>query len=46
MLPSSNGQLYIAISKVSGLKILAIDEYGNTVNETINVVFRKVSRNV
>jgi len=45
----SHGQLYVAISRVtsrSGLKILAIDEYRNTVNETTNVVFRDVFRNV
>jgi len=42
-------QQYVAISRVKskkGLKILILDDNGNTGNSTTNVVFREIFENV
>jgi len=45
----SNGQLYVALSRVTSrscLKILLIDEDGVCIDSTSNVVFKEIFRNV
>ena len=44
-----HGQLYVAFSRVTsrkGLKVLALDEEGNPIDTTTNVVYKEVFRNL
>ncbi|KAL8474965.1 hypothetical protein ACS0TY_031403 [Phlomoides rotata] len=45
----THGQLYIAVSRVKtkrGLKILCLDEEGQSCNYTTNIVYKEVFRNL